>query len=111
MLFGDKIQVCILPAHTRVISSKPVLSRMASRIGSEPSILEMWNLIESVGIKREMVDKVLTPEEVVTELYRFVERRLHYEREQEMIKQLRTHVGKLKGEGFLRTLEKASSMA
>jgi len=60
-----------------------------------PSFMEMWNLIESVGIKRESVHRVLTTPEAFTELYRMIYKRLHYEREQEMIKRLKTYVEKL----------------
>jgi hypothetical protein len=65
-------------------------------VPNKPSVLEMWNLIESAGIKREQVDKAFVTEEAVTELYRMVYRRIHYEREQEMIKRLKTYVDKLK---------------
>jgi hypothetical protein len=60
------------------------------------SVLEMWNLIESVGIKRAMVDKVLTTDEAISELYHTIERRIHYEREQDMIKRLKEHIAKSK---------------
>jgi hypothetical protein len=86
----------------------PQLSRKAPAINNTPqgvsmfddsrrvSVLEMWNLIESVGIKREMVDKVLTTDEAIAELYHTIERRIHYEREQDMIKRLKEHIAKRK---------------
>ena len=55
----------------------------------------MWNVIESVGIQRNMLNKTFTSKEAVTELYRVIENRIHYEREQEMIRRLRQHVTKL----------------
>lgn len=59
------------------------------------SIFEMWNVIESVGIKRDMLSRVITSEEAITELYYVIEKRIHYDREQEMIRRLRQHVTKL----------------
>jgi hypothetical protein len=59
------------------------------------SVFEMWNVIESVGIKRDMLNKVITSDEAVTELYHVIENRIHYEREQEMIRRLKQHVTKL----------------
>jgi hypothetical protein len=59
------------------------------------SVFEMWNLIESVGIKRNMLDKIFTTDEATSELYHVIENRIHYEREQEMINRLRSHVAKL----------------
>ena len=61
----------------------------------DASVFEMWNVIESVGIKRNMLNKTFASKEAVTELYRVIENRIHYEREQEMIKRLREHVTKL----------------
>jgi len=61
----------------------------------DASVFEMWNVIESVGIKRNMLNKTFTSKEAVTELYRVIENRIHYEREQEMIRRLREHVTKL----------------
>lgn len=60
------------------------------------SLFEMWNLIESVGVKRQMLDTAFTTEEAVLELYRVIEKRLHYERERETINRLRAHIEKLK---------------
>ncbi|HYL66532.1 MAG TPA: hypothetical protein VEU72_05215 [Nitrosopumilaceae archaeon] len=59
------------------------------------SVFEMWNLIESVGIKRNMLNKIFTTDEATSELYHVIENRIHYEREQEMINRLRSHVAKL----------------
>jgi hypothetical protein len=64
-------------------------------------MLEMWNLIESVGIKRELVEKAFPTDESVVELYRLVYKRIHYVREQEMIKRLKVYVEKLKEQEFL----------
>ena len=61
----------------------------------DASVFEMWNVIESVGIQRNMLNKTFTSKEAVTELYRVIEKRIHYEREQEMIRRLRQHVTKL----------------
>ena len=65
------------------------------------SVFEMWNVIESVGIKRGMLDKVFTTDEAVTELYGLIENRIHYHREQEMITRLKAHVEKMKGRSNL----------
>jgi hypothetical protein len=67
----------------------------------QPSLLEMWNLIESVGIKRELVEKSFPTDESVVELYRLVYKRIHYVREQEMITRLKVYVEKLKEREFL----------
>ena len=56
----------------------------------------MWNVIESVGINREVVNKIFTTDEAVSELYRLIVKRIHHEREQEMIRRLRTDVDELK---------------
>jgi len=59
-------------------------------------LLEMWNVIESVGIRRDNLDRIFrTDEAAVSELYSLVEKRLHYQREQDMIKRLKAHVEKL----------------
>jgi len=60
------------------------------------SLLEMWNVIESIGIKREILEKVFTSDEAVSELYYVIAKRIHYEREQEMIKRLKAHIEKRK---------------
>ena len=64
------------------------------------SVLEMWNLIESVGIKREVIEKTFTTDEAVMELYRVVEKRIHYQREQDMILRLKAYIEKLKKQEF-----------
>ena len=64
------------------------------------SLLEMWNIIESIGIKREILEKVFTTDEAVSELYYVIAKRLHHEREQEMIKRLKAHIEKRKEVNF-----------
>ena len=59
------------------------------------SVFEKWNVIESIGIKRQMLDKVFTTDEAVSELYTLIVNRIHYDREQEMISRLRAHVERL----------------
>jgi len=66
------------------------------------SIFEMWNVIESVGIKRDSLSRVFTSEEAITELYHVVEKRIHYDREQEMIRRLRQHVTKLNASNMIK---------
>src|SRR5437588_2503200 len=41
----------------------------------------------------------------ISELYQFTEKRIHYQREQEMLRRLRAHVERLKNEEFLQTIE------
>lgn len=65
-------------------------------IPSNPSTLDMWRLIEKTGIKREEVCGTFTTDEAVAELYRLVYRRIHYRREQEMIRRLKVYVERLK---------------
>jgi hypothetical protein len=65
-----------------------------------PSLLEMWNLIESVGIKRELAEKFFPTDESVVELYHLVYKRIHHVREQDMIKRLKAYVEKLKEQEF-----------
>jgi hypothetical protein len=72
------------------------LQENSFNVPNNPSILEMWNLIESAGFKRELANKAFATDEAVTELYHTVYKRIHYEREQEMLKRLRTYVEKLK---------------
>lgn len=63
---------------------------------TDTPLLEMWNVIESVGIRRDNLDRVFRADEAaVSELYSLVEKRLHYQREQDMIKRLKAHVEKL----------------
>ncbi|GEM_PF-2356181 len=64
------------------------------------SVLEMWNLIESVGIRREVIEKTFPTDEAVMELYRVVEKRIHYQREQDMILRLKAYIEKLKNQEF-----------
>ncbi len=70
-----------------------------------PSLLEMWNVIESVGIKRELVEKSFPTPEDVLELYLLVEKKIHYQREQDMIKRLKIYVEKLKTDTFLEVIK------
>ena len=58
----------------------------------------MWALIESVGIKRELVQRAFPTEDAVVELYHLISKRVHYAREQEMIKRLHSYVERLKAE-------------
>ena|GEM_PF-5388591 len=67
-----------------------------SYIHRTATLLEMWNVIESVGINREVVNKIFTTDEAVSELYQLIVKRIHHEREQEMIKRLRADVDELK---------------
>ena len=60
-----------------------------------PSILEMWNLIESIGVNRQTLDKIFTTDEAVAELYNVIEKRIHYNREQEMIRRLTVYSEKI----------------
>lgn len=64
------------------------------------SVMEMWNVIESVGIKRGSVEKIFSTDESVLELYRVIEKRIHYQREQEMILRLKAYIEKLKKDEF-----------
>ena len=69
---------------------------LLSYIHRTATLLEMWNVIESVGINREVVNKIFTTDEAVSELYQLIVKRIHHEREQEMIRRLRADVDKLK---------------
>ena len=73
-----------------------------------PTLDEMWKVIEDFGIKREIVEKHFKTNEGVYDLYRRIEKKVHAQREQEMITRLRLYVEKLKSNEFLKTLEKAS---
>ncbi len=66
----------------------------------------MWDVIESAGIRREIVEKNFPTAEDVTELYFLVKKRLHYQREQDMIKRLKAYVEKLKNDAFLEVVKK-----
>ena len=68
---------------------------LLSYIHRTATLLEMWNVIESVGINREVVNKIFTTDEAVLELYQLIVKRIHYQREQEMIRRLTADVGKL----------------
>jgi len=68
---------------------------LLSYIHRTATLLEMWNVIESVGINREVVNKIFTTDEAVLELYQLIVKRIHYQREQEMIRRLKVDVGKL----------------
>jgi len=58
------------------------------------SVLEMWIVIEGVGIKRQDVVRTFSTDDATSELYYVVEHRLHYNREQEMIKRLTEYTAK-----------------
>jgi len=87
------------------LTSTPQKMSMPNTIKSGPStppvdqrntsVFEKWNVIESIGIKRQMIDKVFTTDEAVSELYALIVNRIHYDREQEMINRLKAHVEKL----------------
>jgi predicted AAA+ superfamily ATPase len=71
-----------------------------------PSISEMWKVIESVGIKKEEVEKIFTTDKSVLELYDSIEKRIHYQREQDMIKRLQEYVEKLKQDEIEKSVKK-----
>lgn len=71
-----------------------------------PSLLEMWNVIESVGISREVIERNFPTKEDVVELYFLVEKKLHHQREQDMIRRLKEYVEKLKNDEFLELIRK-----
>jgi len=86
------IKKSILPKNGQRGPSEDLLSY----IHRTATLLEMWNVIESVGINREVVNKIFTTDEDVLELYQLIVKRIHHQREQEMIRHLRTDVDKLK---------------
>jgi hypothetical protein len=71
-----------------------------------PSISEMWKVIESVGIKKEEVEKIFTTDKAILELYDSIEKRIHHQREQDMIKRLQAYVEKLKQEEIIKSIKK-----
>jgi hypothetical protein len=86
------IKKSIPPKNDRRGPSEDLLSY----IHRTATLLEMWNVIESVGINREVVNKIFTTDEAVLELYQLIVKRMHHQREQEMIKRLTVDVDKLK---------------
>ena len=86
------IKKSILPKNDQRGPSEDLLSY----IHRTATLLEMWNVIESVGINREVVNKIFTTDEDVLELYQLIVKRIHHQREQEKIRHLRTDVDKLK---------------
>src|SRR5713226_8154438 len=86
------IKKYILPKNDQGVPSQDLLSY----IHRTATLLEMWNVIESVGINREVVNKIFTTDEAVLELYQLIVKRIHHQREQEMIRRLKVDVGKLK---------------
>lgn len=83
-----------------VMKDEEIKAAISESARKRVSVLEMWNLIESVGIKREVIEKTFTSEEAVMELYRVIERRIHYQREQDMILRLKAYIEKLKKQEF-----------
>jgi hypothetical protein len=59
------------------------------------SVDEMLQVIESTGMKREIIDQYFSTAEDITELYNIIEKKLHAKNEQEMIKRLRAYVEKM----------------
>jgi molecular chaperone GrpE (heat shock protein) len=59
------------------------------------SIEEMLQVIESIGIKREIIEPYFSTVEDITELYYIVEKKIHTKNEQEMIRRLRAYVEKM----------------
>src|SRR5713226_8649352 len=86
------IKKYILPKNDQGGPSEDLLSY----IHRTATLLEMWNVIESVGINREVVNKIFTTDEAVSELYQLIVKRIYHEREQEMIRRLRANVDKMK---------------
>ena len=76
-----------------------------------PSLEEMWRVIESIGIKREIVGQSFSTYEDVAELYYIVEKKIHDQREQEMIRCLKAYIEKQINEEFLKSLENVSQNA
>jgi hypothetical protein len=94
---------------SELISAKPSVSKTyaaqtivdkpqaaQNTVNPETSLFEMWNVVESVGIKKEFLDKIFTTDEAISELYCIIEKRIHHQREQDMIKRLQEYVKKIR---------------
>ena len=86
----------MIKKFTPPINDRGLSKDFLSYIHRTATLLEMWNVIESVGINREVVNKIFTTDEAVSELYQLIVKRIHHEREQEMIRRLRADVDELK---------------
>jgi sugar-specific transcriptional regulator TrmB len=64
----------------------------------QPSSEEMVKVIESIGIKREIVEQSFPTVEDVSELYDIIKKKMHAKNEQEMIRRLREYVEKMNHE-------------
>jgi hypothetical protein len=59
------------------------------------SVDEMLQVIESTGMKREIIEQYFSTVEDITELYHIIEKKLHAKKEEEMIRRLRAYVEKM----------------
>ena len=59
------------------------------------SLDQMWKIIESYGINRELLEMTSITEEEIIHLYHLIRKRKHYGKEQEFIRLLKEYVEKM----------------
>jgi GTP-binding protein EngB required for normal cell division len=68
------------------------------------SVEEMLRVIESTGMKREIIKRYFSTDKDITGLYHIIEKKSHAKKEQEMIRLLRAYVEKMSYD-LLKSLE------
>ncbi|HYL66735.1 MAG TPA: hypothetical protein VEU72_06240 [Nitrosopumilaceae archaeon] len=67
-----------------------------SHTRKDPSLKEMWKVIERYGIKQEMFERSHPTNQDILVLYNLIKQKKHKYREDEMVKLLKEHVEKIK---------------
>ena len=62
----------------------------------DPSLKEMWKLIERYGIKQEMFERSHPTNQDILVLYNLIKQKKHKQKEEEMIKLLKDYIEKIK---------------
>ncbi len=65
-------------------------------VRGEPSLEDIWKVIERYGIKRETFQISHPTDEDILELYRLIKKQIRDRRDKETIRRLREYIEKLK---------------
>ncbi len=69
---------------------------MYAVVRGEPSLEDIWKVIERYGIKREIFQTSHPTDEDILELYRLIKKQIRDRRDKETIRRLREYIEKLK---------------
>ena len=65
-------------------------------LSNNPSLEEMWSVIERYGIKRESLGQSNPTEETISHLYHMIKKNREVKRDHETVKRLQEYIEKMK---------------